>query len=149
MFNEEVGRNDLSSALVTAGRLVGLAPPPVKILPKAIARLLTGLVIRQDAKSHGEYAPLTELIPSMRYDFNVVGGMDGKMPLMREISKPMLVLSGTKSPAYLQQAAAELQNILSDARHAEFTGLDHSGSWNQARGGNPATVAEALKEFFK
>ena len=148
LFNQEVGRNDLASALVTAGRLVGLAPPPIRILPKPVARLLTGLVIRQDARSHGEYAPLTELIPSMRYDFNVVGGMDGKMPLAREIRKPMLVLSGTKSPAYLRQSAAQLLRNLPEGRHIEFNGLDHSGSWNKERGGNPGPVAEAMMQFF-
>ena len=147
-FNDEVLRGDIASALVTAGRLVGLAPPPVKILPKAVARLLTGFVIRIDQRFHGEYAPLSELIPSMRYDFNVVGGMDGKMPLAREIPKPMLVLSGTRSPAYLRRSADDLQRHLTKGSHVELERLDHSGSWNKARGGNPTVVAESLKGFF-
>ena len=148
LFNAEVDRGDLASALVTAGRLVGLAPMPVRVLPKPIARLFTTAVIRADSRTKGPYAHLRELIPTMRYDFNVVGGMDGRMKTMRSIRRSMLLLSGTNSPAYLRHAVRSLGEVLPNSHHTEFKGLDHSGAWNKARGGCPMVVAAALGDFF-
>ena len=49
-FKNDVDRGDLASALVTAGRIVGLAPLPVRLLPKRIARRITGSFLRSDAE---------------------------------------------------------------------------------------------------
>jgi len=147
-FNIEVDRGDVASALVSAGRIVGLAPPPVRVLPKPIARLLTAAVIRGDDKDSSPHAKLRELIPSMRYDFNDVSSMQGKMATMANIDKPMLLLSGTKSPGYLRHSVRSLERVIPHSRHIELEGLDHSGAWNIARGGHPETVATALLEFF-
>jgi len=126
-FNIEVDRGDVASALVSAGRIVGLAPPPVRVLPKPIARLLTAAVIRGDDKD---------------------SSMQGKMATMANIDKPMLLLSGTKSPGYLRHSVRSLERVIPHSRHIELEGLDHSGAWNIARGGHPETVATALLEFF-
>ena len=60
----------------------------------------------------------------------------------------MLLLSGTRSPAFLRQSIRRLADILPQARHTEFDGLDHAGPWNAANGGHPEIVAPALREFF-
>jgi len=147
-FNTELDRGDLASAMVSAGRIVGLAPAPVKILPKSIARQLTGAVIRSNDKDSSPHAKLRDLIPTMPYDFNDVSSMQGKIERMASIDKPVLLLSGTKSPAYLRQSVRSLARIIPGSKHIEFSGLDHSGAWNVSRGGHPETVAAALRDFF-
>ena len=147
-FNAEVERGNLTSALVSMLRVSGMAPAPVRVLPKPVTRLLAGGVLRLDDRKSGSYAKLRDLLPSTRYDFNVVGGMDGKMETFASIHKPMLLLSGTKSAAYLRQSIRKLAGVLPEARHVEFDGLSHVGSWNVSFGGRPGVVAAALQEFF-
>ena len=149
-FKDEVGRGDLASALVTAGRIVGLVPMPVRLLPKPIARLITGLVLRRDgARRDDGYLRLAELVPAMCYDFDVVAGMQSARKSISVLRKPILILNGTKSPRYLQSAASELTAALSDARRTILPGLDHSGPWNAEKGGRPEPIAAALKGLFR
>lgn len=144
----EIERGDLASALVSVLHVSGMAPAPIRVLPRPVARLLARGVLRIDGRKSGPYAKLRDLLPGTRYDFNVVGGMDGKMGTFASIEKPMLLLSGTKSAAYLRQSIRKLAGILPEARHVEFDGLNHVGSWNVSLGGRPGVVAAALREFF-
>ena len=67
-FKNDVDRGDLASALVTAGRIVGLAPLPVRLLPKRVARRITGLLLRSDAEhDDDDYPRLPELVPATRH----------------------------------------------------------------------------------
>ena len=147
-FNADVKRGDFASALVIAGRIVGLAPPPVRLLPKPIARLVTGSVIRRDDRGKGPYARLRTLIPAMRFDFEVVAGMNDCRETLGDLLKPVLILSGTRSPRYLRDAARALAKLIPGASRIEFDGLDHAGPWNTDRGGHPKVVADAMREFF-
>ena len=147
-LNAEIERGDLASALVSALRVAETAPAPIRVLPRPIARLLAGGVLRLDDRQPGPYAKVRDLLPGIRYDFNVVGGMDGKMESFASIRKPLLLISGTKSPAYLRQSIRKLAGVLPEARHVELVGLSHSGPWNVGRGGRPEVVAAALQEFF-
>ena len=110
--------------------------------------MLTSALIRREGKLGSGYAPLREMIPAMRYDFAVVAEMNGRMEDLRSLAKPMLLLSGNKSPNYLRLAVRAVTAMLGQARHVEFAGLDHSGPWNRDRGGHPKKVAEALQSFF-
>lgn len=148
-FKAEINRGDLASALVTAGRIVGLAPLPVRLLPKRVARHITGLLLRLDTK-HGDdtYLRLSELVPAMRYDFDVVADMQDAMGSASTLHKPILILNGTRSPCYLQTAASRLAAVLPDSRRVVLPNLDHSGPWNVEKGGQPKQVSPALLDFF-
>lgn len=115
------------------------APAPLQILPKPVARLLAAGVL------HFDGGKLRDLLPGVRYDFNDVSSMQGKLESFAALDKPMLLLSGTKSAAYLRQSIRALKEVLPQAQHIEFEGLDHAGSWNTGR---PVVVAAALREFF-
>ncbi len=147
-LNAEIERGDLAAALVSSLLTAGTAPAPLRALPKSVARLIAGFVLRIDGRKSGPYAKVRDLLPGIRYDFNDVGGMDGKMETFASIDKPMLLLSGTKSPSYLRQSIKKLEGILPQAQHIEFEGLSHSGPWNRSRGGCPEVVAAVLREFF-
>ncbi len=148
-FKAEVDRGDLASALVTAGRIVGLAPLPVRLLPKRVARRITGLLLRLNAERGDDaYLRLSELAPAMRYDFDVVATMQDAIGSVSTLHKPMLVLSGTRSPRYLQTAASRLAAVLPGSRRVVLPNLDHSGPWNVEKGGQPRQVSSALMDFF-
>lgn len=147
-LNVEIERGDLPAALVSSLQVAATAPAPLSLLPAPAARLLARVVLRIDDRRPGPGARLRELLPSIRYDFNVVAGMDGQMHTFAELDKPMLLLSGTRSAAYLRHSIRQLAQTLPDSRHVELTGLGHSGSWNTRRGNGPQLVATALQQFF-
>lgn len=145
-LNAEINQGDMAAALVTSLLVAKTAPKVIQILPNPVARLLARFVLYIDDRiSHRKTAKLCDLLPGIRFDFNVVGGMDGKMETMASITKPMLLLNGTKSPAFLQQSIWSLKGTLPQAQHIELDGLGHSGSWN---GGRPSVVAKVLLDFF-
>lgn len=57
----------------------------------------------------------------------------------------VLLLGGTKSPAYLRVALDELAAVLPQARRISFPGLGHSGAED---GAGPQRVGAALRDFF-
>ena len=146
-LNAEIAEGDMAAALVTSLLVAKTAPRVIQILPTPIARLLARFVLYIDDRipHRKTYAKLRDLLPGIRYDFNIVGSMDGNMETLAFITKPMLLLSGTKSPAFLQQSIRDLKGILPKPQHIEYDGLGHSGPWN---GGCPRVVAKALLEFF-
>lgn len=148
-FHGEVARNDLGAALATAGSIVGLEPAFFKFVPRTLKEVATNSLIDGEREGAGAYAPLHTLIPAMRYDFNVVAGMDGRIARFRSVGKDVLLLGGTESPEYLKAALGALHTMLPKADRVEFEGLDHSGAWNADRGGHPEIVAAALRRFFR
>jgi len=147
-LNNDIDEGDLAAALVRSLLVAETAPAPIRALPFPLARLLARGVLWADTHKPGPSANLADLLPGIRYDFNVVGGMDGTMATFASLDKPMLLLSGTDSPDFLRQSIRTLEGVLPQARHIEFEGLSHSGPWNRSRGGRPATVAVALSGFF-
>jgi hypothetical protein len=60
----------------------------------------------------------------------------------------VLLLGGTRSPAYLRTALDALERVIPHAERHDFAGLDHSASGNADRRGKPALVAAELRRFF-
>lgn len=60
----------------------------------------------------------------------------------------MLLLGGSKSPAYLKASVDGLAAVLPDAARFEFGGLAHGATGNTDRGGKPELVAQRLREFL-
>lgn len=147
-LNAEIDRGDLASALVSSLLVARTAPAVVRALPRPAARLLARVVIAVNDRRPGSEATFRDLLPGVRYDFNVVGGMDGRMDVFAAVDKPVLLLSGTRSPTFLRHSVRQLARVLPRARHVELDGLNHSGPWNTGRGGRPHLVAQALAEFF-
>jgi pimeloyl-ACP methyl ester carboxylesterase len=148
-FNREVGQTKLAAALVTLGKIVRLGPALLDWVPRPALELATAGVLRAERKNGtGEYASLAQLIPATRFDLKVVSEMDGKIASFAAVTAKILLLGGTRSPAYLRNALAELETILPNVGRTELAGLDHSGPWNRDRGGNPERVAQSLRRFF-
>lgn len=88
-LNLQIEHGDLPSALVTALLVAETAPAPLRVLPMPLARRLVRVVLFLDAWIPGRYAKLRDLLPGIRYGFNVVASMDGKMDTFAAVKKPM------------------------------------------------------------
>ena len=149
-LNSEVDRGDLAAALVTLSKIVRLGPVIMDFIPRPIMEFMTGRAIRaDDEKGTGRYASLRQLIPSTRFDVALVAQMHDKADTYKSMGTPVLLLGGTKSPKYLQEALDNLQKTLPHVDRIRFDGLDHSGPWNVDRGGAPEKVAEAIRGYLE
>ena len=148
-YNKEVEAGDMAAAAVTAVK-TARGPSFLDHIPRAlIERIVAQILRRQDSQGTGDYAPLRELVPTMRYDFNVVVSMQGKFETFGSVTSDVLLLSGSKSPQYLRDSSVALNQVLPSSRRIEFKGLGHSAPWNVDRGGRPDAVATAMRDFFE
>lgn len=98
-------------------------------------------------------APLfSDLVPTFKNDISIAMSMLGEKNLdsLAAIQTETLLLSGTKSPAYLQEAVRRLEKTLpkDSVRRVELLGIDHGGTFNEAQHGSPKVFADELRRFF-
>jgi hypothetical protein len=135
--------------MVTAMRGAEMGPGWFRALPKALTARLAMLGMAQEAKKPaGPYPTMRELAPTLHADFAIVAESSGRLDDYRSIRADVLLMGGSKSPAFLKRALADLERVLPDAKRVELEGLDHAASWNRDVRGNPGPVADALRPFF-
>ena len=144
-LNAEIERGQSAAALIDALVIAGTAPALIARAPRLVARALGRVVLAVQSRQRGPAASLRDLLPGVRYDFRAVADRDGHIQEHASIDCPVLLLSGTASPAFLRSAIRDLAGIIPDSRHVEFDGLGHDGPWN---GGGTAQVSAALHAFF-
>jgi pimeloyl-ACP methyl ester carboxylesterase len=148
-FDAEMAEGRVAAALVTAMRGAQMGPPIFRAMPRWLSERLTTTFMNQQArKPQGGYVPMRALAPTMHYDFRIVVEMNARLQSFRGIRADVLLLGGSKSPAYLKAALDALEKVLPRARRVELAGLDHAASWNGDVGGHPEPVAEELRRFF-
>jgi pimeloyl-ACP methyl ester carboxylesterase len=148
-FHNEVSQGKLAAALVTALEIVKLTPRQVGLIPRPLRVLVAKLALAADGGSSAQgYARLRDLVPAMRFDFNIVMQGGGRISSFDAVGAEVLLLGGTRSPRYLLEAVDVLENVLPNARRLDLQGMDHSAAWNEDRGGSPWSVARALRDFF-
>ena len=144
-LNDEITRGQLGAALLDSVLTAGTAPAFLQKIPRPVARTLARAVLMVQGRGSAPGSRLRDLLPGVRYDFQDVSEVDGDLQMFSSITIPALLLSGTRSPAFLRDAVRALLDVLPDVRHVEFTGLGHDGPWND---GDPTRVARALGTFF-
>jgi pimeloyl-ACP methyl ester carboxylesterase len=88
---------------------------------------------------------ISALVPTMRFDIRLVEEMADTAKDYASLDTRVLLLDGTKSPAYFGVALEELSAAIPHAQRITFSGLGHSGPDDD---GDPPRVAEALRTFF-
>jgi pimeloyl-ACP methyl ester carboxylesterase len=87
---------------------------------------------------------LLALATTMPYDYEVVGDSSrgGAVPeeLVRALTMPTLVISGSASPAFFQDTAARVAELLPNGEHIVLEGQDHDASAD--------AVAPVVAEFI-
>ena len=148
-FDKEMAQGRVAAALITAMKGAQMGPPVFNVMPRWLLERLTKMAMAgEDKKANGDYVPMRMLAPTLHYDFQLVVETSGTLEGFRAVRAEVLLLGGSKSPAYLKVALDALQKVLPQASRIEFPGLDHAASWNTDRGGQPEPVAQELRRFF-
>jgi pimeloyl-ACP methyl ester carboxylesterase len=141
-FDREVTAGKLSAATVTALKETRLEPTFGRF-PRWLLTPVGAVLIRLQRAKPGE-ASMAELIPTMSIDTRTALEMADTAAEYASLPIPVLLLGGTKSPAYIDLALETLAAVLPDARRVTLPGLDHSAPTNH---GDPLAVARALSEL--
>lgn len=148
-FDAEMARGRIGDAMVTAMRGAEMGPGWMRALPKALlARMVAAGMAQEAKKPAGPYPTMRELAPTLHADFSIVTSSSGRLDDFRSIRADVLLMGGSRSPAFLERALADLALVVPGARRVELAGLDHAASWNRDVRGNPGPVAGELRRFF-
>jgi pimeloyl-ACP methyl ester carboxylesterase len=147
-YEREMREGKLAAALITGMKGAHMGPRIMNAMPRFLLESMTRLIIKsEDKMGSGGYVPMREIAPTLRYDFQLVTEMSGKLEQFRDVQAETLLLGGSKSPAFLNKALDALQNVLPHATRVELP-MNHAASWNTDRGGKPEVLAPALRRFF-
>lgn len=148
-FDREMAQGKVAAAMITGIQGAQMGPPVFNYVPRLLLELMVNMAMAQEEKKgSGGYVPMKALAPTLHYDFQIVADMSGKLESFRAIPAEILLLGGSKSPAYLKAALDTLEKIIPHVKRVEFAGLGHAASWNTDRGGQPEPVAQELRRFF-
>ena len=148
-FDEEMAQGKVAAALVTAMKGARMGPPIFNVMPRWLLERLTKMAMAgEDKKARGDYVTMRMLAPTLHYDFQLIVEMSGAPESFKAMPAEVLLLGGSKSPAYLKAALDALEKVLPHVKRIEFPGLNHAASWNTDRGGQPEPVAQELRRFF-
>lgn len=126
-----------------------MGPAAFRAMPYWLLELLTNMMMAsEDKKAKGNDVPMRMLAPTLHYDFQLVAESEGVLESFKAIRAEVLLLGGSKSPAYLKVALDALKKVFPHAKRIEFPGLNHGASGNTNRGGQPDRVAQELRRFF-
>jgi pimeloyl-ACP methyl ester carboxylesterase len=148
-FDEEMARGEVASALVTAMKGSQMGPPVFNVMPRWLLTLLTKMITASEArKAKPDDVTMTMLAPTLHHDFQLSVETKAALESFKAIRTEVLLLGGSKSPAYFKVALDALEQLLPHADRIEFSGLNHGASGNSNRGGKPERVAAELRQFF-
>jgi hypothetical protein len=148
-FDNEIAQGKVAAAMITGMKGAGMGPPMLNLIPRwLLERMTTMMMASEDKKASRDDVTMRMLAPTLHYDFQLVIEMDGALESFRALRAEVLLLGGTKSPAYLTRAVAALEKVLPHVTRVEFPGLGHEASGNTDRRGQPERVAQELRRFF-
>ena len=151
-FDEEMAQGKVAAALVTGMKGGRMGPPIFNVMPRWLLESLTNMMMKsEDKKAKDDDVTFRMLAPTLHYDFQLVVEMSDRLDSFKAIRAEVLLLGGSKSPAWLKVALDALEKVLPRVKRIEFPGLDHGGSSdpsNTNRGGDPQRVAQELRRFF-
>ncbi len=148
-FDQEMAQGKVAAALTTTMKGAPLMSELFSAMPRWLLEFMTNKMMSfEDKKGTGDYASFRELAPTLHHDGQVIIEMSGQQESLRAIRAEVLLLGGSKSTAFLKAGLDSVAKALPHARRVEFSGLDHSSSWNSDVRGKPEPVAQELRRFF-
>lgn len=149
-FEEEIAEGKVAEAMVTFSKDFGKYFGPIQsllaILPRFLLVRIFKQVLRNDAKNvKGDDVPLHLLFPTFHFDYQLVVETKGTLESFRAVRAEMLLLGGSKSPAFLKHTLDALSKVLPNVERVKLPGLGHAAP---ADGGKPERVAQEVRRFF-
>ncbi|WP_123975798.1 alpha/beta fold hydrolase [Streptomyces sp. Ag109_O5-1] len=141
---------DLAGMLVTGTKLARLGLGLIRAMPdRVVTPAIRAIMKKEAASGSGHYATMAELALAFQYDFAIVRSMDDSIPAFGTLTRSVLLLGGSKSPAFLARSLDQLQQVIPTVRRVTLDGVGHDASWNvdpqRNPHGNPKAVADQLK----
>jgi pimeloyl-ACP methyl ester carboxylesterase len=148
-YDKEIAQGNVAAALVTAMKGAQMGPPIFNVIPRWLLELLTKIIMAsEDKKAKDDYVTMRNLAPTIHYDHQLSVETEGTLESFSAIRSEVLLVGGSKSPAYFKIALDALVKVFPLAKRIEFPGLHHGASGNTNRGGQPKRVAHELRRFF-
>src|SRR5437762_4815942 len=98
-----MARGKVASALVTGMKATHMGPPVFNVIPRwLLERLTTMMLASEDKKAGDDDVTMRMLAPTLHYDFQLVSETEGALESFRAVRADVLLLGGSKSPAYLK-----------------------------------------------
>lgn len=150
-FDHELAEGDILTAMITAMDVNSKVDPDQKSplanrLPSIILRPIFSHVLASDEKNvKGDDVTLKDLIPTLKFDIQLVNETEGKLQTFKEVNVEVLLLNGSKSPLFLKNSTEALNQVLPNSVHKELKGLNHDSAQNY---GKPEIIAQEIKEFL-
>jgi pimeloyl-ACP methyl ester carboxylesterase len=148
-FDREIAQGKVAAAMITGMKGAEMGPPMLNLIPRwLLERMTTMMMASEDKKAGADDVTMRLLAPTLHYDFQLVIEMAGPLERFRTVRAEVLLLGGSKSPAYLTRAVDALEKVVPHVTRVEFPGLGHDASGNADRRGHPERVARELRRFF-
>ena len=148
-FDQEIARGNIAAAMITGMKGAQMGPPMLNLIPRWLLRRLTTTMMAAEEKKAGpDDVTMRMLAPTLHYDFQLVIDADGAVERFRRVEANVLLLGGSKSPAYLKAGLDALEKVLPHVRRVDFDGAGHEASGNHDRRGQPERVAQELRRFL-
>jgi len=148
-YEREIAQDEVAAALVSAMKGTQMGPPIFNIIPRGLLeRLTTAMMASEEKKAGSDDVTMRMLAPTLHYDFQLATEMEGALERFKAIRAEVLLLGGSKSPAYLKAGLDALEKVLPHVTRVELPGLGHGATGNTDRGGRPERAAAVLRQFF-
>ncbi|MFI6597381.1 alpha/beta fold hydrolase [Nonomuraea sp. NPDC050536] len=149
LFDARIASGDISGALVMGMKRTQMGPPLLNAMPEWLLRPMTNAMMkRQDADSQPGEPTFRQLAPTLHNDAWIVQETADDLAGFAAVEAEVLLLGGSKSPAYLKQALTALEGVLPHACRVELPGLGHGATGPTDQGGDPGAVAKELHAFL-
>src|SRR5258708_34445421 len=136
----------VAAALITGMKGAQMGPPIFNVMPRWLLESLTNMMMKsEDKKAKDDDVTFRMLAPTLHYDFQLVVEMSDRLDSFKAVRAEVLLLGGSKSPAWLKGALHALEKACPQVKRIEFPGLDHGGSIdprNTNKGADPHIVDE-------
>jgi len=142
-FDEEVSEGKYLKATADIAKA---DVPSLQRVPSFLLEMFFGLVyVIDDVRTKGNDVRLTALLPTLKFDVQLVNETEGRLEDFRTVSAEVLLLGGSRSESLLKESLDSLNNVLPHVHRIELQGLDHKAA---ANGGKPERIADELLKFF-
>jgi pimeloyl-ACP methyl ester carboxylesterase len=153
-YRRAMVKGQAAKAMVIGMKGGQMGPAAFNVMPNWLLAAMFGKIMKAEVASGDTkgYIAMEKLAPTLEQDFSLVEEVVPAIQQFAAVRCEVLLLGGGKSPQYLKDSLGALEKILPHSARYEFPGLGHGASWDHDKqrnsSGNPAVVAEKLKDWF-
>ena len=121
---------------------------PYRVLGRVLAApvVCRALLTIDALAARGDTVALRDLVPALIPELSQVKATEGAIDYYRGVTADCLLMSGSGAPSLFTGTQDALQEVLPVSTRVVLPGLNHGAAQDQ--GGNPAVIADQLRQFF-